>query len=94
MFRDLYDFISLAFSWRWPRTEGVVTAVHLGVAGRDGPQALVTYEFSLGDDGPYTGESPWFGDEVFLNSLVGQTVVVRYRKDDPSVNRVDDSRSL
>ena len=93
MFRDLYDYISLAFSWRWPMAEGLVTAVHLG-AGGEGPQPIVVYEFSLGNDGPYTGESAWFGDAVYLNSLVGKMVMVRYRKDDPSVNRLDDSRSF
>jgi len=93
MFGELYDSISLLFSWRWPKTDGVITGSY-SVPSRDGPQVFVTYEFSLGDDGPYTGESAGFGDEVFLNSLVVQPIVVRYKKSDPSVNKADDTGSL
>jgi len=89
MFDELFDYISLWFSWRWPKADGVITAVYLNPV-RDGPQARVAYEFSVGGDAPYTGESPWFGDTVFLNGLVGQAVTVRYRKSDPSVNKLDD----
>ncbi len=89
MFSDLYDSISLWFSWRWPRAEGVITAVHTDRES-DAAGPVVVYEFSVGDDGPYTGESAWFGDTVYINELVGRKTTVRYRKDDPSVNRLDD----
>jgi len=47
MFGDLYDAMSLLWSWRWPVTEGEVTAV-----GGDTARLAVAYEFSVGDDGP------------------------------------------
>jgi hypothetical protein len=95
MFDELYDYISLWFSWRWPKADGVITAAYLNLdTGREGAQATVAYEFSVGGDGPYTGESPWFGDTVYLNSLIGQAVTVRYRKGDPSVNKLDDSGGI
>ena len=93
MWRDLYDNISLLFSWRWPKVEGVVTAIHGDIEG-GGAAPIVVYEFSLSDDGPFTGESPWFGNALYVNELVGRRVTVRYRKDDPAVNRLDGSMDL
>ena len=57
---------------------------------------LIEYRFSLGD-GYYTGESglpSWFAGAVAnINEMfrIGQPVAVRYRRDDPSVNRLDRS---
>ena len=90
MFGDLYDSISLLFSWRWPKAEAVINGVNMRVGDRG--QAMVVYEFSVGNDGPNTGEAPWFGDTVFMNQLVGKKITVRYRKDNPSVNRIDAGR--
>lgn len=88
MFNDLYDHISLLFSRRWPKAEAVITAAHQDSDGR-GIGLFVEYEFSVGNDGPYTGESPWLQDSVYIGQLIGRKVVVRYRKDDPSVNELD-----
>jgi len=57
----------------------------------------VAYKFSIGNDGPYTGESFWqpafFSKKRVLaarhNVRVHQQVMVRYRPDDPSVNKLD-----
>jgi hypothetical protein len=96
MISDLYNSFSLLFFRRWPTAEGSITAVDLGY-GR-GLDIVVVYEFSVGDDGPYTGESAspsWFdGIDIRLiyNKLaVGQIVTVRYRRDCPSVNKLDPS---
>jgi hypothetical protein len=49
----------------------------------------------LGDDGPYTGEFFWEPNSSASvlaakdNLRVGQSVRVRYRRDDPSVNTLD-----
>lgn len=59
---------------------------------------VVVYEFSVGDDGPYTGESswaPWSSEACDMNIndrlKAGERVTVRYRRDDPSINRLDSS---
>lgn len=102
MFRNLYDYISLMLSWCWPKVEGLITAVDLrtvanGDAGANTLRLVITFEFCLGDDGPYTGESwsPYLGDinlmDVNQQLRTGRPVVVRYRPDDPSVNRLDRS---
>jgi hypothetical protein len=85
MFGDLYDSISLLFSQRWPKAEATITAVNRGING----ELMVIYEFSVDGDGPYTGESASSDDTVFINTLIGQRVMVRYRKGDPSVNKLD-----
>ncbi len=91
---DLYDRFSLLFSQHWPTVEGSITAVDIG-SGR-GFQIVVVYEFSVGDDGPYTGQSSspfWFGgrDVLYINKKlrVGQIITIRYRRDCPSVNKAD-----
>ena len=93
MFRDLYDSISVWFSWRWPRADAVITAAHPDTE-TSGGGPIVVYEFSIGDDGPYLGESRWYGNTLYVNELIGRKVTVRYRKDDPEVNRLDDSTEL
>jgi hypothetical protein len=59
MFEDLYDAISMIWSWRWPASGGRVTAVDVErirhSRGRDTLRLAIAYEFSLGDDGPYPG---------------------------------------
>jgi len=50
MFNELLDYISLWFSWRWPKADGVITAAYLDTASRDA-QARVAYEFSVGEGG-------------------------------------------
>lgn len=102
MFRNLYDYISLMFSWRWPKAEGVITAVDLRrVTNDDGGvnkvRLVIVFKFCLGDDGPYTGESgsPYLCSidlmDVNQQLRTGRPVIVRYRPDDPSVNRLDRS---
>jgi len=92
MFELLYDYVSLAPSWRWPKTQGTITTFDfLG-----GQELVVIYEFSLSDDGPYTGRSAMPSDGTDLTSIneslrIGKEVAVRYRRDDPSVNKLDRS---
>lgn len=94
MFSDLYDKISLLFSRGWPKAEGVITAIG-AKAVREGYVLVVEYKFCVGDDGPYTGESEcpiaYVGDMTQLNETlrVGEATAIRYRRDNPSVNRVD-----
>jgi hypothetical protein len=94
MFSDLYDYISLLFYWRWPSTEGELTAVRmLGGSGR----LRLEYRFLLGD-GSYFGEAGrpfWSVGTSAVNFLerfpIGQAVTVHYRRDNPSVNTLDRS---
>lgn len=99
MFEDIYNAVSFLVSWRWPKAEGKATAVYVERAGnrQDQLRLAIAYEFYIGDDGPYTGESFW-SPAFFVNRRVlaarrsirkGQLVEVRYRKDDPSINRLD-----
>jgi hypothetical protein len=94
MFSDLYDAASRIFWWRWPKADGAITAVNLRLD--DEAELVVLYEFSVGSDGPYSGESSWapgaFHTDVTSVSdklRVGQSVTVRYRRDDPSINTLD-----
>jgi hypothetical protein len=101
VFTDLYDAISLLWSWRWPEMPGEVTAVDVErirhSRGRESFRLAVAYKFSIGDDGPYTGESFWEPSFFSKNRVLAarrsfgihQQVVVRYRPDDPSVNKLD-----
>jgi hypothetical protein len=80
---------------------GEVTAVDVeripGSEGRDTFRLAVAYKFSVGNDGPYTGESFWqplfFSKKRVLgarhNVHVHQQVLVHYRQDDPSVSKLD-----
>jgi hypothetical protein len=101
MFEDLYDAASLLFSPWWPMAEGEITAVDVERVrhsrGGDTLRLAVAYKFSVGDDGPYTGESFW-RPAFFVNRRVAaarhklhlsQAVRVHYRPDDPSVNALD-----
>jgi hypothetical protein len=101
MFQDLYDAISRLWSFTWPCADGRVTEVlgeHIQFrSSQKRARLAVAYEFSVGDDGPYTGESFW--TPVFFSVArvakarrrvhAHQKVRVRYRRDDPSVNAVD-----
>jgi len=101
VFDDLYDAVSLLWSWRWPEILGQITAVDVerieDAQGRETLRLAVAYKFSIGNDGPYTGESLWqpaflSGKRVLAarrNVRVHQQVLVRYRPDDPSVNKLD-----
>ena len=100
---DLRDALSMLWSWRWPETMGEITAVDVErVHDPEGGETLrlaVAYKFSIGEDGPYTGESFWqplFPQiskrrvlEARHNVHVHQQVLVRYRADDPSVSKLD-----
>ena|SRR6516164_7132806 len=101
MFEDLRDSVSMLWSWRWRRARGSVTEAI--VERIDRGRNLVTYrlavayKFSVGDDGPYTGEGLW--NPAFCakrralqarrNVRSGHWITVRFRPDDPSVNRPD-----
>src|SRR3989442_13525566 len=96
MFSDLLDALSYLWSWRWPVADGQVTAVDIERVGEGRNKTFrlaVAYEFSLGADGPYTGESFW--QPAFFAKRRGQNtarrfhrrqqVVVRYRAGDPTL---------
>ncbi len=101
MFDDLHDAISLMWSWRWPVTQGKVTAVDIERIkhnrGGDTARLAVAYEFSVGDDGPYTGECFWVPTFFSVKRVatarrklhIRRPLQVRYRPDDPSVNTLD-----
>lgn len=99
MFEDLYDRISLLWSQPWPRADGAITEVISERLGRDRDRArlAVAYEFSIGTDGPYTGECFWAPAFCQPKRIASarrklhrrQKVSVRYRPDDPSVNTLD-----
>ena len=102
MLNDLFDAFSYLWSWRWPVADGQVTAVDIERIGEGRNKIFrlaVAYEFSLGEDGPYTGESFW--QPAFLAKTrvqntarrfhLRQQVAIRYRPDDPSINRLDRS---
>ena len=104
MFEDLYDAVSYLWSWNWPTVEGRITEVLVErmrhARNPDTFRLSVTYEFSVGIDGPYTSESFW-APAFCRNRRVAaarhkihtrQHVQVRYRRDDPSINRL--SRSV
>jgi hypothetical protein len=101
VFGDFYDAISLLLSWRWPEIPGEVTAVDVvRTVDSEGVvtfRLAIAYKFCIGADGPYTGESFWTPTlspkkRVFSardSVHVRQQVIVRYRPDDPSVNKID-----
>jgi hypothetical protein len=101
IFEDLYDSISHLWSWCWPCTDGKVTEVlgeHISFRnGEKRARLAIAHEFSVGADGPYTGECFW--TPVFFSIRrvakarrkvhARQRVRVRYRPGDPSVNTPD-----
>jgi hypothetical protein len=100
MFNDLYDALSFAWSWSWPRANGEVTAIDIERGRDSGRETLrlgVAYKFCVGEDGPYTGESFWAPNYFVKKRViaarrklrVGEIVSVRYRADNPSINKVD-----
>ena len=97
MIRDLYDKFSYVFSWRWPVADGEITAVGVRYDELTKTNRLaVTFRFVVGTDGPYTGEllSPLSVPRTDIVDItqqfrIGSSVRVRYRVDDPSVNRLD-----
>ena len=101
MFEILYDSLSTLFSGRWPTAEGEVTASNVKLLpGEEATLGLeIAYKFFVGEDGPYVGISTWDSastDEARTIAAkralpLGTPVLVRYRHDDPSVNRLDRS---
>lgn len=106
MFDDLFGYVTSLFSWRWPVAQGVVTNVEVMFVpsrfkpGRSVPKVEVAYTFSVGDDGPYTGETIWTlywtASPKLISSIqnefgVNKPVTVRYLPKDPSVNKLDRS---
>src|ERR1700739_4936858 len=100
MFEDFYDAVSLIFSRWWQTAEGQITEIVVDRIHRsrssDTLRLAVAYKFSVGNDGPYTGESFW-QPSFFAKKRVAtarrklgrqRTVLVRYRADDPSVNKL------
>ena len=63
MFDDLYYVLSFGWSWKWPSVQGTITEVLIErlhpTSGNERCRLSVTYEFSVGADGPYTGEDFW-----------------------------------
>jgi hypothetical protein len=99
MFEDLLDKLSLLGSRQWPVADGVITEVIIERLGRE-QQSLrlaVAYKFSVGEDGPYTGECFWAPQVCQVRQVKSAgrkirtrlRVRVRYRRDDPSVNTLD-----
>jgi hypothetical protein len=102
VFNDLYDAISMLGYRRWPVADGEVTQVtferipHDGIE-RDTMRLVVAYKFSVLDDGPFSGETCWEPlypkvkrlQEARAKFHVGQHIRVRFRADDPSVNKLD-----
>jgi uncharacterized protein DUF3592 len=100
MFEELYDRMSLLFSWGWPTATGEITAVDVERVGDQQHHRFrlaVAYKFWVAGDGPYTGESFWDPKICSYKRVlaarhkvrVRRRVLVRYRPDDPSVNTVD-----
>lgn len=104
MFEDFYDEISKLWSWRWPIAQGQVVLAEIERvrhrSSKDDTFRLsVVYNFCVNDDGLYGGEGFWSPAfsigamkklrEAKRNFRVGMPVVVRYRPDDPSINKLD-----
>jgi hypothetical protein len=101
VFNDLYDAISMLGNCRWPIADGEITpALFERIPSnleRDTMGLVVAYKFSVGNDGPVSGETCWEPlfpkvkrlQEARAKFLVGQHIRVRYRAGDPSVNRCD-----
>lgn len=104
MFEDLYDAFTRLFSFSWPTANGEVFDVEIeSLPDGEGGEKLrlcVIYNFYVGDDGPYTGESFWHIPGMGRGAMkrletakqameLKHTVPVRYRRDDPSQNRLD-----
>src|SRR5690242_2910614 len=102
MFEDLYDALSMLWSWRWPEAVGEIMAVEVEqfrrmLDSRDRWRLAIAYKFHVGGDGPYCGEGFWVPRVLSKRRVVAahrnfhehQHVPVRYRPDDPTVNRID-----
>ena len=106
MFQDLLDELSRLWSWQWPVTQGQVVLVEIErfravYSNFDTLRLSIVYEFWLSGDGPYGGEGFW-NPAFSLGSMkrlqeakrklsVGTNVAIRYRPDDPSINKLDRS---
>lgn len=97
MFSELRDALSHLWSWRWPEATGEVTSVTVDIIpDSEGEyfRLTVAFKFFVGDDGPYTGQSFWTPtsrDRILAAREcfhLHDEIAVRYRADDPSVNKV------
>jgi hypothetical protein len=102
MFEDLFDGISFLWSWRWPTVKGEITEAiteRIGTGRHEKYRLAIAYKFTLGNDGPYSGESFWSPAFLQKRRVIAarrkfrprQRVTVHYRRDDPSINRLDRS---
>jgi len=101
MFEELYDSLSGLMSWTWPTVEGEVTASNVRhvFSGEGTTFGLeIAYKFLVGEGGPYVGLFTWAGTSDKRRATaaqqalqVGNPVLVRFRPDDPSVNKLDRS---
>jgi hypothetical protein len=105
MFENLCDEMSKLWSWRWPTAEGEVILVEIErVSASSNKEILrlsIVYSFSIGEDGPYGGEGFWQPAfscnaakkfrEARRKLRAGHRVLIRYRPDDPSINKLDRS---
>jgi hypothetical protein len=95
----LHDAVLFFVSLLWPVTQGEVTAVDVEriEQGFERLRLSVAYKFSIGEDGPYTGEFFWMPAFFSHKRVIAarrkirnrQRVLVRYRTRDPSVNTLD-----
>jgi hypothetical protein len=83
----------------WPVADGIVTEVISECLGRDRQRIRLAWlmSFSVGEDGPYIGESFWKPAFCRLRRVVDarkrirkrHTIQIRYRPGDPGVNTLD-----
>ena len=103
----MFEFLARLGSRNWPVTQGEVTEAEVEEVQSGNPSELrlaIAYKFSIGADGPYTGEGFWQPQwshralekleaaERFLHP--GHPVQVRYKPDDPSVNELHELDKL
>ncbi len=102
MFEDLYDAFTRIFSFSWPIANAEITDMFVENTGDHQEPSFrlgVCYRFYVGDDGPYCGIDYWRPTWTYRqvqrvkkarsNLRLKHTVPVRYRRDDPSQNRLD-----
>ena len=82
----------------WPIAQGQITGWNRIQRDKEN-FVIVSYKFSVGDDGPYTGQESWQpsmkfrGQDLADNAerllFDGRSIDVRYKPSDPSENTVD-----
>ena len=100
MIDEIRSLILRLWPWGWATAEGDVTAVGFHRSRRidtaDEVELVVTYKFSIGGDGPYTGLRRWTSTHYLISDIVGArqeyreggNVTVQYRKNNPMVNKL------